>query len=320
MKPASLGGDREIAIAESTDEIERFARGLLAREAHGVVSDRFFDRRADVRRGAEETIRGDETFERLVRSLEVVGLDEESKPAIAVGVVGEDGAREEFVPKRLPEALDLAERLGVLRTALDVTDAVLPQRALEVRLAAPGGVLTALVRQDLARLSPRGDAARERLHHELGALMMRERIRDDEARVVVHERREIEALLTTKQERENVRLPELIGLRTLEATWWMLACGRWMMRLDQTCVVEDATDLSLGDAERVEPREHVANATSAHLGMLLAERDDRVAIRAWRGCPLLLAPLPHGAKRVRAPGAVEADPLGQRRVRNVEGP
>jgi hypothetical protein len=310
VKSTPFGGDREIAIAESTDEVEGFARRLLARESHGVVGDRLFDRRADVRCSAEETIGGNEPVERLMRTLKVVGLDEESQPPIAIGVVGEDRAREKLVPERLPEALDFAERLRMLRAALDVTDAVLAKCALEVGLAAPRGVLATLVGQDLARLTPRGDASRERLHDELGALMMGERIRDDEPRVIVHERREVETLLTTEQEREDVRLPELIGLCALEAAWRMLACGRGMMRLDETCVVEDATDLSLGDTERVEAREHVANAAGAHLGMLLAERNDGVAIRARPWCPLLLAPLADGAKRVRPADAVETDPFG----------
>jgi hypothetical protein len=319
VKAASLGGDGEIAIAEPAYEVEGFAGRLLAREPHGVVGDRFLDRRSHVRHCAEEAIGGNEAVERLMRSLEVVGLNEESEPAIAISVVGEHGAREELVPERFPEALDLAERLRMLRATLDVTNAVLAERALEVGLAAPGRVLATLVGQDLARLAPSGDASRESLHDELGALMMGERVRDDEARVIVHERSEVEALLATEQEREDVGLPELIGLCALEATWRVLARGHRLMRLDEACVVEDATDLSLGDTERVEPREHVANAARAHLRVLLAEGDHRIAIGAWRWSLLLLAPVADGPERVRPADAIEAHPFGERCVRNTEG-
>ena len=52
--------------------------------------------------------------------------------------------------------------------------------------------------------------------------MVGERVGDDEARVVVHERREVQALVATEQEREDVRLPELVGLGALEAPWRVL--------------------------------------------------------------------------------------------------
>ena len=111
----------------------------------------------------------------------------------------------------------------MLRSALDVADPLAAQLALEVGLAAPRGVLAALVGEDFAGRAVRGDAATERLHHELGALMMRERVGDDEARVVVHEGREVEALVATQEKREDVRLPELVGLGALEAARWVLA-------------------------------------------------------------------------------------------------
>jgi hypothetical protein len=77
VQSAAFGGDGEVAVAEATDEIERFSSGLLVREAHRVGRDIFLDGGAHVRRGTEEAIRRDEAFERLVRTLEVVGVDED---------------------------------------------------------------------------------------------------------------------------------------------------------------------------------------------------------------------------------------------------
>jgi hypothetical protein len=120
----AVRGDRHVAIAESSDEIEGLARRLLAREAHLVVGDALLDHRAYVGRRAEESVGGHEAFERLVRPLEVVGVDEVRDATVAVGEVRKHRARQKLVPERLPESLDLAERLRVLRPALDVPNAV----------------------------------------------------------------------------------------------------------------------------------------------------------------------------------------------------
>ena len=69
----------------------------------------------------------------------------------------------------------------MLRTAFDVTDPVQVQLPLEVGLAAPSGVLASLVGENFARLAVRGDATLERLDDELGALVVREVVRNDEA-------------------------------------------------------------------------------------------------------------------------------------------
>lgn len=153
-----------------------------------------------------------------MRPLEVVAVDVQREPTRAVREVREHRPRQELVPQRLPEPLDLPQRLRVLRPALHVPDAVAPQLALEIRLAAPGRVLPTLVGEDLGRISERRKPAIERLHHELRLLMVRERVRDDETRVVVHERHEVQPLVTPEQEREQIRLPHLVRRRALEAT------------------------------------------------------------------------------------------------------
>jgi hypothetical protein len=223
METAPVRRDAQVAVAETSDEIERFLRRLLVCETQGVRCHRLLDRVTHLRRCAKEAVGGHEPFESLVRSLEIVRLHEESDAAVAVREVGEDGAREKFVPERLPESFDLAERLRMLRAALDVLDAFATKLRLEVRRAPPRRVLSALVGEDFARSAVRRDAAAERLHHELRALVMRECIRDQVARVVVHEGRHVQALVAAEQKREDVRLPHLIRLRPLEATRRMLA-------------------------------------------------------------------------------------------------
>jgi hypothetical protein len=85
--------DREVPIAEPADQVEGFTERLLAREAQRVLLDRRLDRLAHRCGRAKEPIRGGESFERLVRALEVVVLDEQRHPPLAVLEVGEYRAR-----------------------------------------------------------------------------------------------------------------------------------------------------------------------------------------------------------------------------------
>jgi hypothetical protein len=231
VQSGSLRRNREIPVAQLPDEIEGFSRWLFVRETHRVFLNCLLYGRANVRRGLEEAVRGNKPAQRLVRPLKVVGLNEQAETTVAIRIIRKHSSRQEFVPKCFPKALHLAERLRVLRPTLDVPNSVLAKNSFEVGFAAPRGVLAALVGEDFFWFSPRGNPSRKRLHHELGTLVVRERVGHDEPRVVVHERREIKPLLATKQERKNVRLPHLIGLRALEAARRMLTSG-YRLRLN----------------------------------------------------------------------------------------
>lgn len=179
---ASTGrGDRQVAITEASDDVERLARRLFEREPCRVVGDARFDRCAHLRRRTEEAIRWDEPADALMRPLEVVRVDVEPEAPLTVREIREDRPAQKLVPKRLPEALDLAERLRMLRSRLHVANPFAPQLLLELCLAAPRRVLPAVVGQKLARRAVVGDPAPERLHHELAPLVMRERERHEVA-------------------------------------------------------------------------------------------------------------------------------------------
>jgi hypothetical protein len=216
--------DAQVAVAEATDDVEGLPRRLLQRQTHRVRRHPFLDRRAHVRRRLEETVGGHQSLDPLMRALEVVRVDVQTEPPFAVGVVAEDRAREKLLPERLPETLHLAQRLRVLRSALDVTDALTTKLLFEVRLASPCRVLASLVSQDLTRRAPRSDGSLQGLHHQARPLVMRHRPAHHETRVVVHEGRHVEALVASQQEGKDVRLPHLVGSCPFEATRWVVAC------------------------------------------------------------------------------------------------
>jgi hypothetical protein len=246
------------------------------RQAQRVGRDLRLDRRTHVGRGAEEAVSRHEPVEPLVRTLEVVVLHVELEPSQAVCEVGKHRAPEKLVPQRLPEAFDLAERLRVLRSALAVRDAVAAQPLLEVRFAAPRGVLPTVVGEHLARLAVLRDAAFERLHHQARLLMVRERKRHQVPRVVVHERRDVQTLIAAQLEGEDVALPQLIWFRALESPRRprpLLHRGRCR---DQAGLVQDPPDLGLRDSQSREALEHIPDASRAPFRMLLPQRDDLV--------------------------------------------
>lgn len=151
--------DGKRSIAELTGQIKRLPQRLLLRQAQRVLLNLCLDARAHRTRRAEEPIGRSESFQPLMRSLEVVVLDKERHPPLAVLEVGEHCARQQLLPQRLPEPLDLPAGLRMMWPAFHMHDAVAFQLRFELRAPAPSGVLTALVGQDLPRRPILGDTA-----------------------------------------------------------------------------------------------------------------------------------------------------------------
>jgi hypothetical protein len=145
----------------------------LLREPQRVLGDGRLDALPHLRCRAEEPIRRRQSLERLVRALEVVVLDKQPHPPLAVLEVRKDGLREKLFPQRLPEPLDLPAGLRVVRPALDVRHSVALELRFELGRSAPRRVLPALIGQDLLRGSVVRDAARQRLQHQHTSLVMR---------------------------------------------------------------------------------------------------------------------------------------------------
>lgn len=231
----------------------------------------------------EESVRRHQPAQRLVWPSEVVRLDEEAQPSLAISEVGEDGAREKLFPQRLPEALDLPQRHRVLRAAANVADAVLPECLLEGRLAAPRRVLPPVVGQHFLRRPIRRDAAFERLEHQRGFVVMRQHVRHHKARVVVEERRHVELLVASQPEFENVRLPHLVRRRALEASLRRRPLRqRRRLRRQQPFLVQNSPHLRLGNSERLEASQAVRNFAAPEVCEGLLHRHHRFAPRV--GC------------------------------------
>ena len=252
----------------------------MQREPHRVVVDALLNGRSHVRRRAEEAVGGHHSVDPLVRTLEVVAVDVQRQPTLAVREAAEDGAAQEFLPQRLPEAFHLPQRLRVLRPALHVPDALPSQLALELRLPAPGRVLPPLVGEHLLRWTVLLQPPGQRLQHELRSLMVRQHVRHDEARVVIHERDQVDPLVPPEQKREDVRLPELVRGSPLEAPRRMLPCfHRRYPVLDQPFLVQDAAHPGLAHPESLEAAKLVPDAPRTMARLLLPVLHHGLALR-----------------------------------------
>jgi hypothetical protein len=207
---------RQVPVAQSPHQVKGLPRRPLMGQGQGVLRHRSLDRLPHLRRRAEESVRRHQAPDPLMRAAKVVCLHEEANPPLAVVEVGKHRPRQKLLPQRLPEALDLAERLRMVRPALDVLDSLSPQLFFEFGLPTPRRVLPPLVRQHLPRRPVIRYRPRQRFHHQRRFLVVRHHERDQVARVVVHEGRHVDPLVASQQKRENVRLPELIRLRSLE--------------------------------------------------------------------------------------------------------
>jgi hypothetical protein len=293
LEAGAGGRDGQVAVSQPAHQVEGLVRRLLARQAQGVGGDVGFDHGTHLGGGAEETVCRRQALQRLVRALEVVVLDEEADTALAIVEVGKHGAGQKLFPHGLPEALDLAAGLRVVRPALDVLDALAAQLFLEVGGAAPGGVLPALVGEDLPRCAVVGDGPRQRLHHQRAALVVGHDQAHQVAGVVIQEGSHVDALMPPQQEGEQIRLPQLVGLGTLEAVLLRrrLGPGRLLHR-HQPFLVQHAPHGRLRGADAEPAAHHVADAAAAGVGVCGLGRHNRcmariVALLLLRGRPRL---------------------------------
>jgi hypothetical protein len=166
----------------------------------------------------------------------------------------------------------------MVRPTLHVLDAVAPQLFLEIRRAAPGRVLPALVGQDLARRAVIRNAARQRLHHQRAALVMRHRKAHQIAGVIVEKRSDVDTLVLPQQKREEVGLPQLVWLGALEAS--LLGSGFWSRRLAllrQPFFLQHPAHRRFRRPDAEETFHHVANPSAAGLRLRRLRHDDRFA-------------------------------------------
>ena len=291
-----LIGDTEFEFALLGAEHDRLAvhpphhvEGRLGFAAQGqfeqVLLNALFDSLAQLRLDLEEAVGGAQSFDALVGPLVVVMFDPELDAFPRRLEAVELGADEEVLPDGGPEAFHLAEGHWMMRAGFDVRHPILLEFRFEAAGAAPTGVLAAVVgehllgRLELARRHAidfdhrlrRGAAEQVRAH--------------DEPRVIIHEGDEIR-VTSAQSEREDVRLPHLVGRGPFKETGpgdITLFTG-WTIPHEIGFMQPLANGLRTGRQE--EPAaQHLRDAFDAEGGILPLEFEDLVGDR--RGQPVL---------------------------------
>ena len=125
---------------------------------------------------------------------------------------------QELVLERLPQPLDLPQRLRMLGRAAEVMDVVLRQFLLEPRLPAPDGILPAVVGQHLPGHAVLPHRLAVDLQHALRRVAAIQPQPHDVPRVVIQEGDDVRHLPEDAVVRD-VALPQLIRRRALEPPW-----------------------------------------------------------------------------------------------------
>jgi len=280
-EPATFTVQRDALVTDLTDEVHRLARRLVERQPQLVLRELPFERLAQRRLSVKEAIRRHQTVDALVRAKVVVVAQPVTEPATRVFEVLRRSAIPKLVGDRLPKALALAERFGVVRAAHDVRNALLREQLLKAALATPSEVLATLVGQDFTRLAEARDAFEQGLGHERRALVRGQGPRHDIATVVVQKHRQVHAPTLAPQDvARDVGLPQLARSRALEATrrfrlrpW--TAFGR---RLQCNALfAQYVADRAGRDLDAVKALELVGDARHAEGVVLQADLRDQVA-------------------------------------------
>jgi hypothetical protein len=160
--------------------------------------------------------RAEPALQALVRPFEVIVFDPVSEPLLRLRKRLELGALQELILQRLPEALDLPERLRVLRLRAEVVHVVAGQLLLELGLPAPSGVLPAVVGEQLLRnpvVAHRLAVTLDDVRRVGAAIQVQP---GHVARIVVEKADDIPGLALQREGRD-IALPELVRPAVLEA-------------------------------------------------------------------------------------------------------
>ena len=274
LELALLGAEHDGLAVHAADHVE----GRLGFAAQGqfeeVVLDALLDGFAQIILDLEEAVGRAKAADALMGPLVVVVFDPELDALAGELEALELGADQEVLPDRGPEALDLAQRHGVLRAGLEVRDAILLELGIEAAGATPGRVLAAVVGEHLLGRLELAGGDPINLDDRLRRWAAEQVRADDEARVIIHEGDKV-GVTPAQPEREDVRLPHLVGRGPLEETGTreVALLGRHRGRHEMSLMQALAHRLGTG-REKEDPAQELGDALDAEGRMLLFERDD----------------------------------------------
>lgn len=215
LQVSLLGAQHDGLVAGAPDQIERLLRLPVQRQFQQILCHAGFEGRAQLLGNRKEPIRWAQSVQTLMRPPVIVMFHPEPNSFARLLQAVKLRALQEVFPNGLPEALDLAERLWMMRLTLEVRHAVFAQLRLEPRRAAPGGVLPAIVGEQFLRRTEFADCRPVHFQHMLGGLAPKHIQPHEIPGMIIHEPNQIR-VLAVQSKREDVGLPHLVGRRALK--------------------------------------------------------------------------------------------------------
>lgn len=214
---ALLGAQDDGLSVHAADHVERSLGFAAQGQLQKVVLNAGLEGLAQPGLDGEEAVGRTQPFDALMRALMVIVFDPEFDALAGILEAAKLGADQKILPEGGPEALDLAQRHGVMRPGRDVGHAILPELGGKAAGAAPGDILAAVVGEHLARRLELGDGHAIDLDDRLGRGTAKQIGADHVAGMIIEEGDEV-GITAAQPEGENVRLPHLVGRGPLEET------------------------------------------------------------------------------------------------------
>ena len=304
---ALLRPDHHRLLAQPPHHVERRARFPAERELQHVLLDAALDHLPELLGNGKEAIGRAEPLQGLVRPPVIVVLHPEPHALGSRLEAVELRALQELLPDRLPEALDLAQRHGVVRPALQVVHAVLPELGFEAGRASPTGKLPALVGEQLLRDAVLRHRPAIDLQDVLRGLAAEDVQSHHVAGVIVEEADQV-GVLAAQPEGEDVGLPELVRRGALEeARLRGITPGLGTRRLEELMLVQGAAHRLPAPGQEQDAPEELADLLDPEVGVAPLQRDGLPLHRGGHLGPW--APRPRLPLQARFPlGAIPAHP------------
>jgi hypothetical protein len=212
-------------------------------------------------------------FNALMRALVIIIFDPETDSFARCLETFELSAAKKLLPDGFPEAFDFAQGHGMMRPGFEVVGAVLFHLGLETGRAPPVDVFTPVVGEHFLGGLVFGRRHPENLQHVLGGVAAEQIGSDDEPGIIVHEANDV-GVLAAQPERENVRLPHLIGRGPFKEARSRQIAPRLRRALDQALFFEGLADRFAAGGQKEDPPQQLGYPFDPAAGFLLFEFQD----------------------------------------------
>ncbi len=169
----------------------------------------------------------------------------------------------------------------MVRTGFEVIDAVLFELGFEPGGSPPGGVLPTVVSEHLPGRIELTHGNAENFQHIFRSLAAKQIGSHQEARIIVHESDQV-GVTASQSEREDIRLPHLIGSGSFEEPWTNQIAPWFGRALNEALLFERLPDCFRTGLKEEHPFEYLGYSFDAASRFLFFQLQDFVDDRCWQ--------------------------------------